>query len=111
MDKIELIAIFLFLLLGFPNIAHAQKEAGASASIKPTVAQKTSLEQHMDTGLKRSVITEVLTSYNSPLVDEADTFVEVCIKYNIDCYLLPSITGVESTFGRFILQGSHNPFG
>lgn len=111
MDKIKLIVIFLFILLGFPNIAFAHKEAGASASMQTVVKETTDIQQHIDTGLKRSVIQEILSSYNSPLAEEADTFVEVCTKYNIDCYLLPSITGVESTFGRFILPGSHNPFG
>jgi hypothetical protein len=113
MGKIKLIVIFLLILLGLPNIAHASsiKEAGASASMLTVVEQTTDIQQHIDTGLKRTVIQEILTSYNSPLVGEADTFIEVCTKYNIDCYLLPSITGVESTFGRFIMPGSHNPFG
>lgn len=111
MDKIKLIVIVLFVLLGFPHIAFAQKEAGASASMRTDVEQTSVVQQHIDTGLKRSVIQEVLTSYNSPLVDETDTFITVCTKYNIDCYLLPSITGVESTFGRFTMSGSHNPFG
>lgn len=97
-------------MLGFPNMVLAQKEAGASASMQ-TVAKSTRIQQQIDTGLKRSVIQEILTSYNSPLVEETNTFIEVCTKYNIDCYLLPSITGVESTFGKFILPGSHNPFG
>src|SRR5690606_36825575 len=111
MDKIKLIVLFLLIVLGLPNIAHAHKEAGAEASMKPVVEQTTDLQRHMDTGLKRNVIKNVLTSYNSPLVSEVDTFLEVCTKYNIDCYLLPSIAGVESTFGKFTLSGSHNPFG
>jgi len=40
-----------------------------------------------------------------------DSFLEACTTYNFDCYLLPSIAGVESTFGKFIAPGSNNPFG
>lgn len=111
MDKLRLIVLLLLIVLAVPHTVLAQKEAGASASMKPVVQETAELERHIDTSVKRSVIQEVLASYNSPLVDETDTFLEVCTKYDIDCYLLPSIAGVESTFGRFTLSGSHNPFG
>lgn len=112
MDKIKLIVLLFVILLGLPNKVQATKQvAGAEASMKPVVEQTTDLQRQIDTGLKRNVIKEVLTSYDSPLVSEVDTFLEVCTKYNIDCYLLPSIAGVESTFGKFTLSGSHNPFG
>ena len=43
--------------------------------------------------------------------DESESFVKACIKYQINCYLLPSIAGLESTFGKFIYPNSFNPFG
>lgn len=52
-----------------------------------------------------------LAKYNSPMIENADTFIEVADKYNLDYRLLPAISCVESTCGRFLLQGSHNPFG
>ncbi len=61
-------------------------------------------------GIKKA-IKEVLKKYNSPLIGEVDNFVNVCAKYKIDCYLLPAIAGLESTFGHFIYPGSYNPFG
>ncbi len=60
---------------------------------------------------KKIAIYQVLKKYNSPLVYETDSFIQACATYNLDCYLLPAISGVESTFGKFILPGSFNPFG
>ncbi|MEK7109642.1 MAG: hypothetical protein AAB876_00310 [Patescibacteria group bacterium] len=56
-------------------------------------------------------IESVLKRYNSPMAGDAESFVKACIKYQIDCYLLPSIAGLESTFGKFIWPDSFNPFG
>lgn len=111
MGKIKLIVVFLFILLFVPNQVQASKEAGASASISPSVVEKSALDNHTETNIKRKVIREILTRNNSPLVEETDAFIEVCTKYEIDCYLLPSITGLESSFGKFIHPGSYNPFG
>jgi len=61
--------------------------------------------------IKRMAISRVLNKYNSPLVDQIDSFINSCTNYNLDCYLLPSITGLESYFGRYTYPGSHNPFG
>lgn len=60
---------------------------------------------------KRVAIYKTLERYNSPLLEEVDSFLIACLNYGIDCYLLPSISGVESTFGRFLLPGTYNPFG
>jgi hypothetical protein len=57
------------------------------------------------------VIETVLKRYDSPLVGESESFVKTCIKYQINCYFLPAIAGLESTFGKFIYPNSYNPFG
>lgn len=54
---------------------------------------------------------EVLKRYDSPLLGQVDSFIDACSTYNLDCYLLPSISGVESTFGKFLIPGTFNPFG
>ena len=61
--------------------------------------------------IKKVAIYRTLKRYNSPLSTEVDSFLNACLSYDINCYLLPSISGVESTFGRFLMPGSHNPFG
>lgn len=47
----------------------------------------------------------------SPMANEADNFIVIADKYNLDWKLLPAIAGVESTFGRFIPNGSYNAYG
>jgi hypothetical protein len=49
--------------------------------------------------------------YKSPLKEHSNTFVEVADKYQIDYRLLPSISCMESTCGKFLIEGSYNPFG
>ncbi len=66
------------------------------------------VEEYM---LKKTAIYTVLKRYNSPLLTEVDAFMNACITYNIDCYLLPSISGIESTFGQQMIASTHNPFG
>ena len=61
--------------------------------------------------IKKVAIYRTLERYNSPLITEVDSFLNACLSYDINCYLLPSISGVESTFGRFLMPNSHNPFG
>ena len=52
-----------------------------------------------------------LGKYNSPLKSNAKTFVAVADKYGIDYRLLPSISCMESTCGKFLIPGTYNPFG
>lgn len=98
----------LFLKTGY---VLAEDIAGSSARLSSL-----SYIQKKDNDFKnlyryKKAIKQVLTRYNSPLVDEVDNFVNACITYRIDCYLLPSIAGLESTFGRYIFPSSYNPFG
>lgn len=66
-------------------------------------------EDIQDTRAK--AIENVFKRYDSPLVDEAKLYVTYADKYQIDWKLLPSISGLESTFGRFMMPGSHNAYG
>lgn len=52
-----------------------------------------------------------LASYDSPLENYAADFVTIADKYSVDWKLVTAITGVESTFGRFIPTGSYNAYG
>lgn len=61
--------------------------------------------------IQKLAITRVLNKYNSPLIDSVDTFIGVCTLYNIDCYLVPAIAGIESTFGLHTAYNTNNPFG
>ena len=52
-----------------------------------------------------------LEKYNSPLVENADTFVEVADEYGMDYRMLPAIACLESGCGKALIEGSYNPFG
>lgn len=49
--------------------------------------------------------------YNSPLAENAETFVKVADKFNMDYRILPSIACQESTCAKRLIEGTYNPFG
>lgn len=108
----RIIALFFLVIIytGAAKISHAQLIAGNSAGIYYTLPFNVDGEHSLMQAKKLS-IKKVLDSYNSPLAQYVDAFVQTCYKYKLDCYLLPAISGVESTFGKFLYPGSHNPFG
>jgi len=105
MSKKIFLIIFLFLFLT-PSFVLG-KEAGESAKI----TYKTILQEVPTLFYKKTAIRNILKKYQSPLAEFTDSFIQVCLNYQINCYLLPAIAGVESTFGRYILPYSFNPFG
>ncbi len=110
MKQLILSLIITGFLLLLPSFVFAYDVAGDSARLKYlSLAQKTDNSQNLYP-IKRA-IKQVLEKYNSPLVEEVDNFVFACVTYQLNCYLLPSIAGLESTFGRFIYPNSYNPFG
>lgn len=60
---------------------------------------------------RAKTLKKFLSVYASPMANEADNFVKIADKYNLDWRLLPAIAGVESTFGKFIPSGSYNAYG
>lgn len=65
----------------------------------------------VDEYIKITAIRNVLSRYDSPMVDEAENFYIVAKAMELDPYMLPSIAGVESFFGQKLIQGTNNPFG
>lgn len=61
--------------------------------------------------LRAETLEEILISYGSPMAEEADTFIEVADKYNLDWRFLPAISGMESIFGKRVASNTYNPFG
>lgn len=105
-------ALLFFFLRATPSMA--QGIAGQSALFMLPVKKEITFkktEKNINFNLKKKTIKRVLERYNSPLVDSADDFINTCKQYDLDCYLLPSISGVESYFGMQLMPGSHNPFG
>ena len=57
------------------------------------------------------LLTKFLTSKNSPLTAYAKLFVQLADEKGLDWTLMPAISGIESSFGKQTIEGSHNPFG
>lgn len=60
---------------------------------------------------RKQALEEFFNSYNSPLAQNAQTFIDVADKYGLDYRLLPAISCMESTCAKFYIEGSYNPFG
>ncbi len=60
---------------------------------------------------RTQILKDYLHQFNSPLAEYAEEFVGAADAYELDWRLLPAITGVESTYGKFIPQNSYNAYG
>lgn len=109
MKKLILSIISILALLSFAPKTMAEKIAGESANVTPV--ESTDKSKAFAMVKKKMAITKVLKKHNSPLLSATNAFISTCVNYDLDCYLLPSITGLESSFGKFTHPGSHNPFG
>ncbi len=102
----------LVVILSVCSKVSGQEIAGQSASISYSInSTNKSCVNKVDYAKKKKAIATILEKYHSPLAGNTDDFISACSRYNLDCYLLPSIAGLESTFGHYILAGSSNPFG
>lgn len=113
-NKLIFVSLAIAFLLYSPAPSMASGIGGQSALLvksKESKIKQISAQKEVNFSLKKNVIKKVLQRYNSPLTDSTDAFIETCQKYNLDCYLLPSIAGLESYFGTQLMPGSHNPFG
>ena len=111
MNKAIITFLIALVLLFAPATLHAEGIAGQSATITYSVFTDNKCKLPLNYAQKKKAIEKVLAKYNSPLAGEVDTFISACQTYGMDCYLLPAITGLESSFGQFIWPDSHNPFG
>jgi len=111
MIKKLVLGITLIVFLSIVKPAQAQLIAGNSATMYYTSASLLSYRNSNDLYIKKKVLKAYLEKLESPLLPYVDSFLEACTTYDLDCYLLPAISGVESTFGKFIASGSNNPFG
>jgi len=60
---------------------------------------------------RANILKAYLHAFNSPLENDADTFVSEADANNIDWRLVAAIAGTESTFGENIPAGSYNAWG
>lgn len=60
---------------------------------------------------RAKVLKAYLATYNSPLADNAETFVRAADAHELDYRLVAAISGVESTFGKQLPNNSYNAWG
>ncbi|KKP86466.1 MAG: hypothetical protein UR89_C0022G0006 [Candidatus Roizmanbacteria bacterium GW2011_GWA2_35_8] len=111
MKKLIYLSILVTILLFTSPSNTMANTAGTSADLALSSKISSNEIKSINMKKKRMAIEAVLRNHNSPLLNDIDSFMDTCQKYDLDCYLLPSISGIESTFGKFIYPNSFNPFG
>lgn len=88
---VSLLVVMQFVLL-VPSKAWESKDSEITFNVEfKKVNRKEALEKFFD-------------KYDSPLKANVDTFIKVADSYEIDYRLIPSISCMESTCGRFLIQ-------
>lgn len=104
MFKRKVIALLLLLIF----LINGPLGEGNSTNQKPNTSSAEITTGEMD---KRAQLLQAyLEKYKSPLSGHAQDFVEAADKYNLDWKLVAAISGVESTFGKFVPGGSGTPY-
>lgn len=80
-------------------------EAAGSAMLKSKEVNESDFDYRVYT------LRKFLTKYNSPLTPYSADFIAQADYYGIDYRMVPAITGVESTFGKYIPSNSYNAYG
>src|SRR3989338_9184260 len=110
MKKYILIIVLVLAIFFRPGIALAGDNIAAkSATLQEVEIQKNSFQRVQYS--QRVAIQNVLRRYNSTLVNYADEFVAAAYRYDLNPYLLVSISGLESFFGRYMIEGTYNGYG
>jgi hypothetical protein len=104
MKKILIILLIFILFYGLSvNIVVANNQ--------PRGITSASLKENINIDNRIEILRNFLGKYKSPLAPYADEFINAADYYDLDWKLVPSITGVESTFGKFIPFNSYNAYG
>jgi hypothetical protein len=100
----KLLTILFILIIG------ALIKAGPSYGQNQTPSAQLKINKPVADN-RTQILEDYLDQFNSPLADYADEFVKAADAYDLDWRLLTAITGVESTYGRFIPRNSYNAYG
>ncbi len=105
MKKTIITSLAIVLALCGAHPVHAQE----ASSISDPSAKTISVTAIPDD--RPSCLKAYLERQDSPLADYADVFVSEADAAGLDWKLVAAISGVESTFGKFIPPGSYNGWG
>lgn len=101
-----IILIATLLVISFPQKANAAEQIAQSSA---KLAQATADINPMD--MRVRALRNVFERHNSPLADQAENYVKYADKYGVDWKLLPAISGLESSFGLHLINGTYNAYG
>ena len=99
---------FLVIFLAFSLIL--TNPVRASYVAVQTTPEKSDQIEAKKLDREAQILNAYLAKYNSPMQYHAQDFVDAAKEYDLDWKLLPSIAGVESTFGKHI-PGGYNAYG
>jgi hypothetical protein len=102
------LAVFTLLTALSPQTAEAANKVAVTSAVLSSDL-KTSHPVKKDN--RAEILKIYLESYDSPLAEHAETFVEEADKHNLDWRLVAAIAGGESTFGHAIPPYSFNAWG
>ena len=106
MKKLFVLTAVLLALALSPSKIHAYTNTSyASAHLDTYTVERTNVD------LRVQALKNIFAKHNSPLVDSAEFYVQTADKYGIDWKLLPAIAGLESTFGKAMIDETHNAYG
>lgn len=98
----------LFVLVGLLlSILFSAREVLAEGLVENTLPEAVEAKQ---LGKEAKILTEYLAKYDSPLQYHAQDFIDAANLYDLNWKLVAAISGVESTFGKFI-PGGYNGWG
>jgi hypothetical protein len=103
---LSIVILLLAPVIASKGVSASDQIAMTSASLASDIPENQTLLDVRTKALK-----QVFAKYNSPLLEQAQYFVKYADEYGVDWKLLPAISGLESTFGKFLMPGSYNAYG
>lgn len=99
---------FLLITIFFTLLSVSAHKVEATSQI--LVEKQSGQVEAKQLDKKAQVLAAYLEQYDSPLQYHAQDFIDAAKLYNLDWKLVAAISGVESTFGKFI-PGGYNGWG
>jgi len=105
--KASIMLMALLLLATSISPVHSSEQAS-----EPSAQLSLPKSKEVSTSDVRVVaLQNVFKKYSSPLLPYSRLYVQYADIHGIDWKLLPAISGIESTFGRRHVEGTHNVYG
>lgn len=109
--KFKLITLYILAAALFAIDASKAQAAPKKLAIAGSSAEISNIKTENLEDNRALVLKKFLESNDSPLSSYSEKFVKEADKYNLDWKLVASISGVESTFGKYLPFNSYNAWG